>query len=101
MNDKPKELVIHNRAPDGEFMCVYGTEETKPIDLELERIAPKPPIFPKMEKLTLLDYAIIGFIGAFIIAWDLLKVIAVFIAIVVTVGVIAVGLSYLTGYWRP
>lgn len=105
---KPKDHVVSGVNADGEFICVYGTEEHKPAPLpdinyaelaKCEVLPSKLPTFPRIEiKPTFIDYIVIGFVSTIMLAYYIFRALAVFIAAVVAAVIIGVGIAYLTGY---
>lgn len=98
MNDKPKDVVIHNSAPDGEFICVYGTEERRPapellppeggLSQLMEAAEGRAPKTVITKKPSLFDAAVTGFVYALYVGWQLIRVIAAGIAILVAAAVV-------------
>lgn len=131
MADKPKDRVVSGENADGEFICVYGMDEHKPAPLpdinyqDLAKCEVLPPLgglatlmqaaegrapkdvtprkstFPDEEPMTFFECIVVGFVAALIIAWTLLRILALFIAACVATVLIGVAIAYLTGYWHP
>lgn len=106
-----KETVLINRAPDGDVMCVLGVRETvgpdtpmelEPVSVGLTHHKPQAaPTFKAPEQVKWYEWLVIGILCAMMIGWDIIKVIGLFVAVIVAVGLTVVGIAYLTGYYVP
>ena len=74
----PKDKVLINRAPDGEHICVFGTDSVTP-DPPLEPAPEDPAIVPGVDVSDMPH----PFVAALIIAWHVLKVLVVVVSVVI------------------
>lgn len=105
-SDKPKDLVIHNHAPDGEFMCINSISSEEKLELlppegglsmlmaAAEGRAPKT--IPRVHVPTKWEAFKDGLIYSLYVGWLLTQVIAAFITIIVAAACVGYGVWYLT-----
>ena len=96
----PKDRVTVNDTADGQFICIMGessSEAAPPLEIlppegglsQLMAAAEgRAPKTVKPKKASLLDAAVTGFIYALYVGWQLAKVIAAAVAILVAAAVL-------------